>query len=214
MWQELEKKYGIAICQTIRSHIEEEVPYEGDDDIYIEDLRGIASERIELLIKWRDSSLLQGRQKTVSPNSEPKRRYRKSLERKSHLIDFVVTTTYRHKQRPMGRLFDITKLLRHDWKMLTAAWNKKHLYDPVTLPGLKARYYRAIREDPIELAFSLVYVVYPFLWKYMDQHNIGARVEMINFVVSLTKQPRKQPLTKYETDMPEQLERLNQGARD
>lgn len=78
--------------------------------------------------------LRSGKPKSEAPKSaSPKRIYPKVLERRLHLLDFVL------KRKGFAG--------RANWKQLIVEWNKEHPHDLDNLNNLKLKFYQALKDD-------------------------------------------------------------------
>lgn len=140
IWSKYEKKEGLRLTQEIKDAIENLAGCSPDEETYLQDLESSISDHIRII-----SKTMQDGQLNSTAKGEPKRRYQKCFERRFYLVDFVVTWG-----QNMGTH-------RIDWKRTVTEWNKAHPSDTMSLPVLKAEYYRALRERPLLQQYFVTY---------------------------------------------------------
>jgi len=103
---------------------------------------------------------------------QPKKIYRKCFERRFYIVDFVVGKGHN------------TKTHRIDWKVTVMEWNKAHPSDIMSLPVLKAEYYRAMREGPLILQYLVTGALKEagyYRQAYQHRQWVGADTTFKNF---------------------------------
>lgn len=141
--KQAEEELGFPLVQVVWDMIEDDVgdspdSFDGDPEGYEEYLSTYRS----VTERWVEGLGAQlkafNREPSTGANvepSRPKKRYRKCFERRFYLIDFVA-----------GRN---TETNRISWKRTVSDWNKAHPSDTMSLPVLKAEYYRALQDSPL-----------------------------------------------------------------
>jgi len=166
LWSELEAEFGEPIARPFRQLMREQVITRDTKDWlendWLPSIDGdpegeaalVESFKRQIRERW-DAGLVYARTCLGHPSktTQPKREkvYRKSLQRRVHLLTFV----FEHKG-------GITE--RADWKALTAAWNEVHPFDTMTPALLKTEFYQA-RKDDVAVHNCLVTIVAPVLTK-------------------------------------------------
>ena len=141
IFKKVEEKIELTLPPETRKIIDKAAgdysDYDGDPDgekDYLDILR------IEALnYGWAAYFMFRKMNRPKSDNnkpSKPRKVYRGTLERRVHLIDFVI-------QRKGGIS------ARSNWKQLTAEWNKEKPYNQKNLNVLKADYHRAFKNDDV-----------------------------------------------------------------
>ena len=141
IFKEIEADSGFTLLSDVRTIIENDVgdcgDYGGDPEgerDYLENFSSVAKRygtAIYLTLRKTNSPKINN-----SKSSKPRKVYWGTLERRVHLIDFVIEKKAR-----------ITACA--NWKQLTAEWNKEHNHNQKNLNVLKADYHRALKDDNV-----------------------------------------------------------------
>ncbi|MFC1905180.1 hypothetical protein ACFLXL_00030 [Chloroflexota bacterium] len=153
IWHEFEKQHGLRVPQKGKDYLEREMVgdsernFAGDpegENEYLRTLRNVAESYITVIKLFFEEKPSYDNSGKLS---KPKKTYRKCFERRFYLVDFIVDKGWNIKT---GRI---------NWKGTVNEWNKAHPSDIMSLPVLKAEYYRAMQEAPLIIQYLLTVMV-------------------------------------------------------
>jgi hypothetical protein len=142
---EAERELGYPLVQELWGIVEEDVgnaaeDFDGDpegQEEYLELYRKVVEKYVTVLgFAPHHNKISTDGDGERTPH--PKRRYRKCLERRFYLVNFVMDRPYKRGTRI-------------DWKPVVAEWNKSHPSDLMQLSTLRVEYQHAIKEDTLML---------------------------------------------------------------
>lgn len=148
IWAKWQQKTGYPLThrdwQPFRRLVEEDCSFKDEDDMDLKDL--------ESGIKYLFTMIMSMPYfpKPVDKPSGSRGPYRRALERRLFLVDFVLS---RHMTLKHLIHRDIRKRSRIDWKQLSKEWNEINPSSPMTKKVLKDTFYRAVKELDIQKAF-------------------------------------------------------------
>jgi len=152
IWARYEKEQNITVPENVRKLIENDI---GDWHYKQTDLEALEisiPSYMEIAILYAnfrcDSTHYHSITKPEDGNQ--KRIYRKPLEKRLYLAEFVTERVLTFHNL-INRSFTPHKRIR--WKRLTGLWNKKHPYDTMTPDRLRTEYYRIIRDNALQHEF-------------------------------------------------------------
>ena len=133
-WAKHERSFGHRIAPEMREHLQSEIHVQQSSPRTLKDLDGYLKDMMPLLkMAFQQGVSQSGREKLTS--GKPRTIRMKSLERRLHLVDFIVNRNSISKGR-----------LRINWKRTVKEWNEAQPLDAMTLPVLKAEYYHALKK--------------------------------------------------------------------
>lgn len=162
---EAEKELGFPLLEAYWKIVEDDVgnaatDYDGDpegQEEYIENYRNVTTRDVELLkIVWPSIKAKTSTDGNGEP-ANPKKIYRKPLERRLHLLDFVLNKKGSIKARA-------------HWKQISAEWNKEHPYDRKDQAVLKVEYCRALKDYNVTINYATMKIA-PFLKEGLERVN-------------------------------------------
>lgn len=118
-----------------------------------EDLEAYELTLISYLTVLRRAAISEYLPSPKTPKNLPQKQYPRPFNKRLHLVDFIIgrqLTIRMHRQR------SFSPRKRINWKQTCEAWNKAHLYDPVTPAVLKATFYRAITEEQLQREYFVI----------------------------------------------------------
>jgi len=133
IWTRYQKLSSFPLLPKFQDTIEQMLRVNREDEETLDDLNGFLSDLVPALQYIPVSRQTNG----DSTEVKPRRRYKKCFARRVYLVDFV-----------MGRNQESTRI---NWKRTVAEWNRVHPSDIMSLPVLKAEYYKALRDPPITI---------------------------------------------------------------
>lgn len=156
IWSQWENNNnGVRVPDNVCAIVERtaNIDWAGRDDIdeeAIECLRGSINDFMKVALAY--SEYCQRRtvqhQPEAGPEADVRKVYRKPLERRLYLVEFVAerVITFRNL---INRSF-IPHHRRIPWKKFAEVWNKTHLYNTFTADHLRTEFYRIIRDRRVQ----------------------------------------------------------------
>jgi hypothetical protein len=140
---EAEKELGFPLVERIWDIVEEDVGNAatdyGDDpegqEEYIESYRTVTQRYVKILSEQFPIKAKPSTGGNEQP-ANPKKIYRKPLERRLHLLQYVGNEKGWSKARA-------------NWKQITTKWNREHPFDRKTQGVLKVEYYRTLKDKEV-----------------------------------------------------------------
>lgn len=122
---------------------------EADQEDYLECLEGQIKDDLQIFVEGMKSSQKNNytHENNIDNNGFT---YRKSFERRLHLVTFV-SDKYLNFNNWINESLIPTKHIK--WKIINVEWNKKYPFDAMTIPVMKAEYFRARKEEIIRIEY-------------------------------------------------------------
>ena len=146
IWRKHEKEFAFRVHPDVKRAMEKYIGFNTTDDeeIALEDLDGLLKELMPVAKLAAESSFFRSPKELK--NKEPRRRYQRPLNKRLHLVEFIIS-----KQRLVNS--DLITHPRIKWKTTCKAWNEAHPYDQMTKDVLKATFFRAVVDEDVQRAF-------------------------------------------------------------
>ena len=148
IWKNAEKKHNCKIPEFVRTLIENKLGDPGDEQQeYLDCLERQIDDDIKIFIQGINYGNNKNGKQIDQQEVNNKQIYQKPFERRLRLVTFVSDKVLNFNDFNNQSLKPTKRI---NWKKINGMWNKEYPFDIMTIPVMKAEYFRARAERAIQ----------------------------------------------------------------